>query len=140
MKRSLLLFALFLLTPRLVAAQAHYCDTPQPTNGSAIVGATLTLQHCNDGKDQSGTVNVAPTSFKLYDNGTGTPITMTKGTTSAVSGKTVYSGSYVVPSTPGVHTLQTTAVAGTSEGAKSNVFTLTATAAVPSAPTNLSGQ
>ena len=139
MKRFVFALA-FLLLGSSVYAQAHYCDTTQATSGTAIVGATLTVSACNDGKDSTGTVPDVPTSWKLYDNNIGVPIPMTKGTTSAVSGKTVYTGSYIVPPSPGIHALQTTALNGTAESAKSPTFTVTGVAAVPSAPTNLTVQ
>jgi hypothetical protein len=138
MKR--LIFAcLFLLLSSTLYAQTHYCDQTQPTTGTGIAGQTLVVTLCNDGKDSTGTVTLTPTSFKLYDNNAATVIGMTKGTTSATSGKSLYTGSYVVPPT-GVHVLQTTALAGTNEGPKSPSFTLTVVAAVPSAPTNLTAQ
>lgn len=139
MKRFLLI-AVFLLLPCAAQAQTHYCDTPQPTTATAVVGSTLTISHCNDGRDATGTAPVSPTSFKLYDNGTGAVITMMSGTTSTVSGKTVYTGNYIVPATVGAHAIQTTALVGVAESAKSNTFTVTAVAAIPSAPTNLSGK
>ncbi len=138
--RRLIFTLCFLALPALVQAQVHYCETTPPTAGTAIVGATLTVSACNDGKDSTGTVSVTPTSWKLYDNAVGVVIPMTKGTTSAVSGKSVYTGTYLVPATPGTHVLQTTALSGTLEGAKSPTFTLTGVAAVPSAPTNLTVQ
>ncbi len=138
--RRLTFTLLFLALPALVQAQTHYCDTAQPTTGTSVVGATLTVSACHDGKDSTGTVAVAPTSWKLYDNNVGSTITMTKGTTSAVSGKAVYTGTYLVPTVPGTHSLQATALSGTAEGAKSPTFTLTSVAAVPSAPTSLTAQ
>lgn len=137
--RRLLATLLFLLCSSPLYAQTHYCDQAQPTTGTAIVGASVTVRHCNDGKDSTGTVPVTPTAFRVYVDGTGAAITMTKGTTSATSGKSDYTGTITAPAA-GVHTIQTTAVAGTAEGAKSNTFTLTTTAAVPSAPTNLTAQ
>ncbi len=139
--RRLLLCLIILALPAIAQAQTHYCDTTPPAAGTFVAGAIVAIQTCNDGKDSTGTVTVAPTAWKLYDNATAVTIAMTKGTTSAVSGRTVYSGNYTAPATPGVHTLQATALVGASvEGPKSNVFTLTVVAAVPSAPTNLSGQ
>lgn len=139
MKRLLFTLAI-LAVPALLHAQPHYCDTTPPTSGTAVVGATLTVSACDSGKDSTGTVNITPTGWKLYDNGVGTTIAMTKGTTSSVSGKTVYTGSYTVPTTPATHSLQTSALLGTTEGAKSGTFTLTSVAAVPNAPTNLTVQ
>ena len=132
-----LLFALCLLAlPAVVQAQTHYCDTTPPSTGSAAQGATLTVQHCLD-----AATTAVVTSFKIYvDGGTGAVIAMTKGTTSTVSNKTVYSGTTVASSAVGPHTIQTTALNGTTEGPKSNTFTLTITPLVPSAPTNLTAQ
>ncbi len=120
-------------------AQTHPCDLTAPTSGTGVAGATATVQFCHDGKDSTGTVNITPTSFRLYDNNVGTPIAMTKGTTSPTSGKTVYTGTYTVPAV-GAHALQVSALVGAVEGTKSATFTLTSVAAVPSAPTSLQVQ
>jgi hypothetical protein len=131
----LIVTLLFLLLPSSVFAQTHYCDTTPPTSGSAPQGATLTIQHCLD----AASTAVNPT-FKLYVDGVGVTLAMTKGTTSPVSNKTVYTGTTVASSTQGAHSLQTSALNGSTEGPKSNTFTLTITPLVPSAPTNLTAQ
>lgn len=120
-------------------AQTHPCDVATPTSGSGVAGATEQVQFCHDGKDSTGTVTITPTSFRLYDNNVGAPVAMTKGTTSATSGKTVYTGTYTVPAV-GAHALQVSALVGAAESLKSTTFTLTSVAAVPSAPTSLQVQ
>ena len=137
MKPLFVLAILVFASPAI--CQTHYCDTTQPTTGTAVAGATVTIQHCNDGKDSTGAVPITPTGFRIYSDGNGAVIAMTKGTTSTVSGKTVYSGTFSAPSA-GAHALQTTALVGNVEGPKSGTFTLTTVAAVPSAPTNLTAQ
>lgn len=138
MMKKLLLLGL-LLIPTNLYAQTHYCDTTPPTSGNGVVGSSHTIQVCQDGKDSTGTVNLTPTSWTLYvDGAAGTPVTMTKGSTSTVSGKTVYTGSYIV--TSGSHSLQMTASFNGAESAKSSPFALTGVNAVPSAPSLLSVQ
>lgn len=139
MKRILLCLSFLLCCSNSARAQTHYCDTTPPTSGNGVVGATVQVQFCNDGKDSTGTVPVIPTSFTLYDNNVGASITMTKGTTSAVSGKTVYTGNYIVPSA-GSHSLQSTATINSKESAKSTPFLLTGITPTPSVPTNLTAQ
>jgi hypothetical protein len=143
MIRRLVFVLIFLSAPALVQAQTHYCDTTPPTSGQAAVGATVTVQNCQDNKSTNG-LPVTIMSWTLYVNGVGQSITMTKGTTSPVSGKTAYSGT-VVFTTAGSRTLQTTAtghdVGPDIEAPKSNVFTLSVvTPSGPTAPTNLTAQ
>jgi hypothetical protein len=131
MRRILFCFVL-LLVPAAAQAQ-HYCDTTPATTGSAVQGASMTVSLCLDAPSTA-----AVTSFNLYDNSaTAVPITMTKGTTSPVSNKTLFTGAYTAPQTLGVRTIQTSALNGAVEGAKSPAFTLTVTAFIPNAPTNL---
>jgi hypothetical protein len=142
--RRLLLTLCLLAVPATAFSQTHYCDAVQPTTATDAVGTPSTVQNCQDGKSQGG-LPVTITSWTLYVNGVAQPITMTKGTTSTVSGKTLYTGT-VTFTTAGVRTLQTTATGhdigpGDLEGLKSNIFTLTsAINSAPSAPTSLTAQ
>jgi hypothetical protein len=138
--RRLLLLSVLLLLPAAVQAQTHYCDTTPPTSGTGTVGVALTIQACASPNDTNGNP-VTVTGWTLYDNAVGTAVTMTKGTTSPVSGKTVYAGSYTPP-TAGSHSLQTTATGNAKESAKSTPFLLAVSLppAAPVAPTNLTAQ
>lgn len=138
------LFLLMLLCPRLVTAQTHYCDTTPPTAGAAIPGQVLAISTCIGPNDTNG-VPFTVTGWALYDNGVRTLVTLVKGTTSTVSNRTVWAGTYTVPAVTGVRTLQTAAIASalpTPEGAKSIPFVLTVSLppGAPPAPTHLSLQ
>ncbi len=61
---------------------------------------------------------------------------MVKGTTSAVSGLTIYTSAMTAPSTASVHTYQIAALDAAGESAKSSPFVLTVSLplTVPAAP------
>jgi hypothetical protein len=100
----------------------------------------MTVQACALPNDTNGNP-VTITGWTLYDNAVGAVLTMTKGTTSTVSGKTVYSGSYNPPSV-GSHSLQITSTGNAKESAKSAAFLLAVSLppAAPMAPLNLTVQ
>lgn len=137
--------AVLFLLPRSASAQTHVCDGPRPTQLSTVAGKTMTLRACLDGKDVNGVPLASVTAWTVYDNGVSTALTLTKGaTTSTVSGKSEWSGPWIAPIIPGVHTMQVTATgtnaAGTAiESQKSAPFALTLTPApaASTAPTGL---
>lgn len=137
MTRLIALFAVIVLLamPRAASAQTHYCDTTPPTSGTVVAGATLTVQVCAPKNDSAGNPTVVG-AWALYDNGTRTTPTFTPGTTSPISGMTVYTLNVPPISVPGAHTLQAAIVNG-GEGGKGTPFALTVTPALPGVPTNL---
>ncbi len=139
MKRLTLLLC-FLAMPTLAYSQTHYCDTTPATSGTGTVGVPMTIQACAGANDVNGTP-VTITAWTLYDGAASTPITMAKGSTSAVSGKSVYSGAFT-PATAGSHALAITATGNSKESAKSVSFLLSVLPppAAPPAPTNLTAQ
>lgn len=140
MKRLLCTLALLALAAP-AAAQTHYCDAAQPTAGTAVAGAPITVEACADGKDANNNPTTL-TGWALYDNGTRTQPSFVKGTTSPVSGKSLYTLSTTAPATASVHTYQVAEINGSGEGPKGPPFVLTVNlpATVPTAPTNLTVQ
>lgn len=141
MKKILLLLILVLiLFSSTVKAQTHYCDTTPPSAGNGTVGVSSTVNVCAGPNDTNGNP-VTITSWTLYDGAVGAPITMTKGTTSTVSGLTIYTGTYT-PTTTGTHNLSITSTGNGKESVKSNPFVLTVVLppAAPTTPVKLSLQ
>ena len=138
MIRRLVLICIFLSLPQLVQAQSNYCDTTPATTGNGTVGTPMTLQVCAGPNDTNGNP-VTITGWTLYDAATGTSIALTKGSTSTVSGQTVYNGTYT-PTVAGPHTLTITATGNAKESVKSASFLLTAVLppAAPTVPVKLS--
>lgn len=120
------------------AAQTHPCDLPQPTSGTAVAGAPITIQGCAGPMDVNGNP-VNPTGFALYDNGVRTTPAFVFGTQAPVSGFFVVTVAATAPTTGGVHTYQLAEFNAVGEGAKSPPFVLTVSLppGVPVAPTKL---
>lgn len=138
---SWLLGLLVLSAAAPAAAQTHPCDAPAVTSGTKVAGAPMTLSICSDGKDANG--NVTPImGWALYDNGARSTPTLVTGTTSPVSGQTVYTMASTAPLTASVHTYQFATVNAAGEGAKSLPFVLTVNLplTVPDAPNHLTVQ
>lgn len=140
-----MLTAILLLASTAAQAQASYCDQPQPGTGSAVAGSTLTLKACLGPNDANGVPIVSVSGWTVYDNTVSTALSLTKGATSMVSGLTLWSGTWIAPPMPGIHTLEVTDTSTNSSGvAKESpksapfVLTLSAAPAGSAAPVKLS--
>lgn len=139
MTKLTVILAACLLCSGTAFAQTHPCDVVgAPTSGSVVPSTPVVLTVCSDNKDANGTAQPV-TGWALYDNAVRSVQTFVAGTTSPVSGKTVYTFNFVAPSTAGVRTYQVAALAGAVEGGKSLPFVLTVALAAgpPSVPTQL---
>jgi hypothetical protein len=137
-KRILLTLA-FLALPALVSAQTHPCDVLNPpTSGTFVAGAVQQFQVCWSELDTNGNAAIA-TGELVVDNGTPSPITLTRGTASPVSGLVVYTGNYTIPATKGGHTLNLTVVTkdGSATTATPFVLTVTLPSSAPVPPVKL---
>lgn len=138
-----LLTAIFVLAfAPFVAAQTHPCDVVNPpTSGTFVAGAVQTLSVCWSEKDTNGNSAIA-TAELVIDNGTPQPISLTRGTAGPVSGLVNYTGSYTIPATRGMHTLQLqiTTANGSATTAVPFALTVTLPATVPTAPVKLTIQ
>lgn len=144
MMKRLGLILLCVFWSSAVFAQTNPCDNPNttPPNGTAVVNSTLNLSACLSPNATDGTPLVVITGWTIYDNGVSTALAMTKGATSTVTNLAQFTGTWIVPSTTGSHTLQVTATGANcvigptctaKESAKSNPFTLTVNP-VPAGP------
>lgn len=122
MIRMSLLISAIVLMASAVSAQTHPCDLVAPTSGTAVAGQTRTLSVCHSGLDTNGN---AIDGTKVYDNGVGSAITLTKSATANAAGFYEFTAPYVVPSVAGVHTLAATFISGTFESPTSSPFVLT---------------
>lgn len=145
MKR-LLLFVPFVFIPVVVHAQTGPCDTVLTTGqtftGSVNQSATLTV--CELPKASDGTPITQVQGWTAYLDGVATSLPLTAGATSTVTGLTAWSGAYILPPTPGSHSLQVTVTGQTAggtmkESAKSLPLSLTVnpSPAPPATPVNL---
>ncbi len=133
--KSLIFAILFLLASASTAFAQHPCDIVQPTSGTALAGATATLQACHPGTDANGNLL---TGWNVYvNNGAPTALIMTKSATAGTSGLFNFTATITVPATVGVYTYETTALSGATESGRSNPFALTVSLprVAPIAPT-----
>ena len=122
-----------------ILAQPHPCDLPMVAAGTAVIGDVLTVSRCVADTAPDGTVTVQ--GFAIYVNGARvltfdpdpaecfrTPL---RGTTSAVSGLTLYTWCDQAPIQPGVSTYATAPLTADGEGPMDTPFVLTVTVAPP---------
>lgn len=131
--------AVLFVVPRPAHAQTDPCTTPQPTTGSTVTGAPVTVQVCAPKLDQNGNPVTTIVGFALYINGTRTQPAFVAGATTT-SGFTLWTLATFAPAAAGLATYEVAAVDSKSrEGLKSNPFALTVSLpdAAPGKPINL---
>jgi len=142
----LVLTLVLLSVPALVHAQSSPCDTILTTGQTftGTVNQAATLSVCEKPTASDGTPITQVQGWTAYLDGVATSLPLTSGATSTVTGLTLWSGAYILPPTPGQHSLQVTVTGQTAggtmkESAKSLPLSLTVnpSAAPPATPVNL---
>lgn len=131
--------AVMFVVPAVAQAQGDPCTTPQPTAGSVVTGAPITLQVCAPKLDQNGNPVTTIQAFALYINATRSLPAFVSGATTT-SGFTLWTLASVAPAAAGVATYAVAAIDSKGrEGLKSDPFVLTVSLpdAAPGKPINL---